>query len=194
MSTVNHIKDISGAILEGKNVGLYSQFLVEGTLPANIVMAESGDLGIAISLYGAIKPFTKTLVLQPKVLHVGVGCRQGVSTEALDDLLKKVLHTQGLSRQQIVSVASIDRKQEEPAIVNLASALKVPFNTYDAETLKDVEGIFQSSEFVEETVGVDNVCERAAIADCPDGQLIVKKTKGEGITIAVAAEPYTVKF
>ncbi|MCR5671614.1 MAG: cobalamin biosynthesis protein, partial [Butyrivibrio sp.] len=37
------------------------------------------------------------------------------------------------------------------------------------------------------TVGVDNVCERAAtLAAGSGGNMILKKTKGDGMTIAIA--------
>lgn len=50
-----------------------------------------------------------------------------------------------------------------------------------------MEGDFQKSDFVKQTVGVDNVCERAALKACGSGgQLISHKYAEDGITIAVA--------
>ena len=40
------------------------------------------------------------------------------------------------------------------------------FLTYPKEVLKEVPGTFSGSAFVSQTVGVDNVCERAALAAC----------------------------
>ena len=59
--------------------------------------------------------------------------------------------------------------------------------TFDKDLLLKAKGDFTGSEFVKETVGVDNVCERAAIlATGNRGELILKKTVGEGMTIAIA--------
>ena len=52
-------------------------------------------------------------------------------------------------------------------------------------------GDFSSSEFVRQTVGVDNVCERAA---CAGGQtLLLPKRSADGVTVALAAsDPHLV--
>ena len=59
--------------------------------------------------------------------------------------------------------------------------------SFDAELLAKAEGDFAYSDYVYETVGVGNVCERAAILGCMNsGELVVTKTAGDGITVAVA--------
>ena len=63
----------------------------------------------------------------------------------------------------------------------------IPFLTYSAEELRQVDGEFTASDFVEKQVGVDNVCERAALKACgAGGELIVRKCAENGMTIAVA--------
>ena len=54
------------------------------------------------------------------------------------------------------------------------------------------EGGFTPSEFVRETTGVDNVCERAAMIGAE--KLIVKKTAADGVTVAVALIKTEVRF
>ena len=64
-----------------------------------------------------------------------------------------------------------------------------PFITFSAEKLCALEGDFTASEFVKSHVGVDNVCERSALAGCESyggGELILKKQARDGITLAVA--------
>lgn len=41
----------------------------------------------------------------------------------------------------------------------------LPFHCYTAAQLQQVAGTFTPSAFVAQTVGVDNVCERAAVLD-----------------------------
>ena len=66
---------------------------------------------------------------------------------------------------------------------------------FPAETLESIEGDFSSSEFVEKTVGVDNVCERSAMAAAGEGgELIVSKTAKDGMTIAVAKRKFRIVF
>ncbi len=53
--------------------------------------------------------------------------------------------------------------------------------------MRDVEGNITKSAFVMEQMGVDNVCERAALkASGAGGKLIVKKCAERGMTLAVA--------
>jgi cobalt-precorrin 5A hydrolase len=63
----------------------------------------------------------------------------------------------------------------------------MPLITFDAGLLAKAEGSFSHSDTVMEKVGVDNVCERAAVLAAGRGsQIIVKKTARDGMTIAVA--------
>ena len=58
--------------------------------------------------------------------------------------------------------------------------------------LNAVEGSFTKSAFVQTTVGVDNVCERAAAAS--GGRIIVPKTAANGVTVAVAELKWGIEF
>ena len=50
------------------------------------------------------------------------------------------------------------------------------------------------SEFVRQTVGVENVCERSALLASGRKRLLQGKTAGDGVTVALALEEYTVNF
>ena len=51
-------------------------------------------------------------------------------------------------------------------------------------------GNFSSSAFVEKTVGVDNVCERSAMAAAPQGILLARKYAKDGVTVAIAMHTF----
>src|SRR5699024_1090923 len=104
-----------------------------------------------------------TLLLKPGNVIAGIGCRKGIQLETLRSGLESVLKENGLELDQVERIASIDLKQEEPALCNLARELRIPFVTYPAEILKEIRCVTASSDFVERTTGVDNVCERAAL-------------------------------
>ncbi len=55
-----------------------------------------------------------------------------------------------------------------------------------------MEGDFTPSDFVRQVTGVDNVCERAALAQ--GGVLLAPKQAGEGVTMALARRPVTLYF
>lgn len=132
-------------------------------------------------------PFGAALLLRPKNYVIGLGCKRGKTAEELERLITGQLDRLGISKVQLLALASISQKQDEQGIIEWCRRADIPFLTYTAEELQTVEGDFQKSDFVMRTVGVDNVCERAALKACgAGGQLISPKYAEDGITIAVA--------
>lgn len=131
--------------------------------------------------------FGAALVLHPKEYFLGFGCKKGKTTEEITDFIEKTLTEHGISSSQIYALASISQKSEEEGIKLWCRKQKIPFLVYSAGELRDVEGTFTASAFVEEQVGVDNVCERAALKACgAGGELVVRKCAENGMTVAVA--------
>ena len=128
------------------------------------------------------------LQLCPKNYVLGIGCRKGKSEEELQEAVSQALKTAKIHRKALSVIASIDAKKQEQGILALAKAYGIPFETYTAEELEAVSGEFTPSEFVRQKMGVDNVCERAAIAACgaAGGELVLPKTAKDGITVAIA--------
>ena len=73
---------------------------------------------------------------------------------------------------------------------------QIPFWTCTpAEQLQQLEGDFSASDFVRKQIGVDNVCERAALFACQDGgSLVYKKHAENGMTIAIAKREWRIGF
>ena len=103
--------------------------------------------------------------------------------------ISRVFSKSGLRTEAITCVASIDVKSDEAGLLAACTALGADIRFFTAEELSAAEGSFTPSEFVKSTVGVDNVCERAAVCSAGAGaKLIVKKNGRDGVTVAVAAE------
>lgn len=131
---------------------------------------------------------TASLRLAPKKYALGMGCRRGKSFEELRDFALSVLEENGISPGDVGCIATIDVKKDEEGLKSLSQAWRMPLITFDAELLSKVPGDFSTSEMVLEKVGVDNVCERAAVLAAGRGAtLVVRKTAKNGITVAVAA-------
>ena len=125
------------------------------------------------------------LCLVPKRKIVGIGCKKGKSFKELKAFVENELGI-GLEND-LYAIASIDMKKEEMGLMALAGYYHVPFITYSAEELLEVQGDFCESEFVQHVTGVSNVCERAALkAAGKQGKIIRKKTASDGMTLAVA--------
>ena len=92
----------------------------------------------------------------------------------------------------ISGVSSIDLKQDEPGLLAACRANGWRARFYSAAQLRAVPGSFTGSNFVASVTGVDNVCERAALYG--GGRLLVQKQALGGVTVAVAEEPWEVRF
>ena len=185
-------KEVSARIVDGRKVGIFSEFPMDGELPGELEPQEPIPVGICISLSDTVQPFPKTLHLVPRIVTAGIGCRKGVPKEQIRTRLEQALEQAGVSEKALCRIASIDLKAGEPGILELCRECGIPFETFTAEELKAVPGAFTTSAFVKDTTGVDNVCERSAVL--AGGRLIEKKHAGAGVTIALAAGEWRAKF
>ena len=190
LSDMGLAKAVAAEILE-RDVPLCSQFPITGALPEGTCAGESGALGIFIG-WRVRSPFTRTLRLIPRVLHVGIGCRRGTAAEAVEAAVEAVFAENGLDTAAIRGVYSIDLKRDEAGLLAACERNGWPVHFYTAQQLQEAEGDFTPSDFVRSVTGVDNVCERAARLGAE--KLIVQKTARDGVTVAVAAEHWEVRF
>ncbi|MGI6070728.1 MAG: cobalt-precorrin 5A hydrolase [Blautia sp.] len=198
-------KEVSAALLAGKNVGFYSEFPVKGEFPRGILPCDASGrplegaskaplpVGFAVTIYRNASPFSSTAVLIPKKVTLGLGCRRGKEVSAIEAAAEEALEKCGIYPESIKCVASIDLKAEEEGIIEFCKKRELPFYTYSAKKLMEVPGNFTGSDFVLEKTGVDNVCERSALR-AGGGRLLLKKIKGDGVTAALALEEWSVEF
>ena len=183
-------KRVSAEILE-RDLPLCADAPVTGDLPDGLAYGDTGPLGICVSTR-LRRPFEATLLLAPKALRVGIGCRRGTLREAIDAQIDAVFEANGLNIRAVREVATIDLKGNEPGLIACCEARGWPIRLYTAGQLAAVPGEFSDSEFVKAAVGVGNVCERAALAE--GGRLAVPKTAGGGVTVAVAEMKWGIDF
>ncbi len=187
-------KAYAAAILT-RDLPLASDFPIRGGLPEGVFSAEEGALGAAITVRRDDGPFSTTLRLIPRILHVGVGCKRGADTGKIAEAIDRALASGGLDPRAVRAVATIDIKKDEEGLLTYCSERDLPVSCYTAQALRAVPGDFSHSDFVSQTVGVDNVCERAAMLSAGGGaELIVKKTALDGVTAAVARQKWSVSF
>lgn len=151
--------------------------MVPGQKAADIVIA-SEEQTFANALLG----------LKQKQYVLGIGCRRGKSYNEIKQIIERLIQ-EGILRtgiEDLAGIASIDVKQDEEGIIEFSERHRVPFYVFTKEELQAVSGAFEGSAFVENTVGVDNVCERAAVAGSGGGTLVLQKQALNGVTIAVA--------
>ena len=183
------IKHVSAALLAGDVVRVWSDSPLSGPVPDGIALATSPDT-CDVLLSARASSDEHALRVVPRVLVLGVGCRKGVSSDALHVRLHDILQRTGFDQHALCCVCSIEAKKDEPGILGLCKHLGIPFRTFSATELAAVAGEFSASDFVRRTVGVDNVCERSAVLGADGGKLAWPKDAADGITMALAQRPF----
>ena len=127
----------------------------------------------------------------PKKTALGIGCDRGSSLETLQSALAQALSRTGLEAAQIEGMASIDKKSDEAALLQLAACHGWPLSFFSADELAAVD-VPNPSATVLKHMGTPAVSEAAALlAVGPDGRLLLEKFKyrgedGKNVTISIA--------
>ena len=121
-------------------------------------------------------------------LAVGIGCRRGTPMKmiayAVDDACKQI----GRSMQSISVIGSSTVKSDECGLLDFARRLDVPTKFFSNEQIHKciTKNSLEISKFVENQIGVGNVCEAAALLTGQASNLLLPKTKYPSVTVAIA--------
>lgn len=123
---------------------------------------------------------------------VGIGCDRGTPLATLEHALQLALSQGGVAPSAVVALATIDKKSDEVAILELAAHHGWPLQFYRAEELALVE-VPSPSETVRKYMGTPAVAEAAALlaARTDMRDLLVEKLKyrgtdGKNATVSLA--------
>jgi cobalt-precorrin 5A hydrolase len=187
IETPDTIKFINMAFLQNKKIGLHDPLnLVSPWISKKWVDNTTCHLPRVVCDWRQKKVSRETLVLRPRVLAVGIGCNRHTPFEALLDFFLDTLACAGISRHSVALLATSDIKKDESGILALAAYLKLPIRFYDNHRLSSVKTIQTPSKMVEKHIGVQSVCEAAAILASGSGTLVLPKQKNPDVTLAAA--------
>lgn len=112
---------------------------------------------------------------------LGIGCDRGTPLQTLEDVIDLALDSANLNRQSVQQLATIDKKNDEQAILQLAEKHQWPLSFYPAGQLAQVE-VPSPSAVVLKYMGTPSVSEAAAIltANTNMNDLLVEKFKHRG--------------
>ena len=190
ISSMAAAKDVSAAILTG-DIPVTSEYQLPEELPSGLRRAEEGELGIYIGIHKN-DPFGKTLRLIPRTVTLGIGCRKDIPLESVMAAVRSVLDEANIDLRAVGRIASIVNKKDEKGLLETARVIGAETVFFTADELNAVPGEFEESEFVRKTVGTGNVCERAAVL--AGGELIIKKTAVNGVTVAASVQERRIEF
>lgn len=128
----------------------------------------------------------KVILYRPKSLVAGIGCGKGASPAGLERFALDVLEGSGLSRHSLRKVATIDKKEGEPALDAFAKKYNIPISYYSASQLNRVNNLPNPSEKARGHVGADGVAEPAAMLEAGSDTLVREKTIRGNVTVALA--------
>ncbi len=198
----NQLKNVNAAIVAGQKV----VFFVDHSLPqheyyidraaeegvmlvtsADLVHADRYDAAVVISdkeLY-MVKPH---IFLRPATLVVGIGCRRGVTSAALFTAVADACRKIGRSVKSVAAIGTSVVKEDEIGLLAMVDQMNVPLATYNNEELQKCIDAHRlgTVEFVEDKIGVGNVCEAAALLAAGADTLLLAKTVYDNITVAIA--------
>ena len=129
----------------------------------------------------------------PSTLWIGIGCERNTSKNLLLRAFENALEESCLAVEAVAGLASIELKNNEPALLALAKKIGRPLRFYNPETLAQVS-VPNPSQAVFEAVGTPSVAEAAALLGAEKGGRLLKKKKiyfplqGEegAVTIAIS--------
>jgi cobalamin biosynthesis protein CbiG len=116
---------------------------------------------------------------------VGVGLRPGAPAADLAVVVAAALAAAGVPPPAVATLATLDRRAAEPAVRDLAARHGWPVAAYPAADLDRVP--VPADDRTRRAVGTGSVAEAAALlAAGPGAVLLVPKTTGGAVTVAVA--------
>jgi len=194
MEDLDQVKKVTAVLVQGKKVAVVTDHW-SGTIDPILIPA-SWDTITSIKPDGLIyignkaRPWAEDLNIPVAKLAVpnlvlGVGCRKDTDPDQMENFVSMVFRSHNLSPAGIKTVATVDVKKNEKAVIHLARKLCADLKIISREEITSIECQFACSEFVKRTIGVGCVCEPAAFIASGKGNCVVPKTAGKGVTLCV---------
>lgn len=130
---------------------------------------------------------------------LGLGCDRDASLTTLNKAIEQALESIGLDKTQVAGIASIDKKNDEKALLQLAELSGWPLHFFSADQLAQIE-VPNPSETVRRYMGTPAVAEAAALlaAKADLNSLLLEKYKykgedGKNATVSIARIKETIE-
>ncbi|MGE5237806.1 MAG: precorrin-3B C(17)-methyltransferase [Chloroflexota bacterium] len=165
------------------DISLPAQFTTVGDPSAADVVISNRTVRLPPKQAGAYG--LTPLVMRPKNLVAGIGCNSGTPAKEIADVVRRTFESRNLSVLSVRAIATLDRKGNEPGLIEFAKHNGLDITCYTPEELNEVKGITKSDAALRAT-GARAVAEPAALLASGNDTLLVPKQKIGNVTIAVA--------
>ncbi len=151
---------------------------VNDSLKADFVVSHFTGIGQTIPIF------------RPRDLVVGIGCNRGTPLVEFDDAINELFNELQLSRASIRNLASIDKKNDEVGLLQLAEDNCWQIDFFDSTTINRLTNL-EISFAALKAVGAIGVAEPTALLSAQSNHLLSRKRKWKNVTMAVAQVPFT---
>jgi len=126
----------------------------------------------------------------PPVLWIGIGCERNTSKELIANSLNNFLESRNLSQQSIAGFATIDIKNDEKSILELAEEKNLPIKFFSKKDLSTII-VPNPSNVVQKEIGTPSVAEASCLLAAGEESKLLEekrifKNQSGAVTIAVA--------
>ncbi len=190
LSDGSSLTAVEAAVVNGEPIGFFGPGLqapagLQVRRIRNLTSASRVRTGLAVT-DRLVSGLPETwAVIRPRRLRLGLGCSSGASPDQAIEAALEGFNRVGLSSDGVAEVATIDRRRDHPAVVEVARRLEARLVTFGADELERVPVPNRSDE-VKRAVGTASVAEAAAILASRGGRLLVPKQVIGPVTLAVA--------
>jgi precorrin-4/cobalt-precorrin-4 C11-methyltransferase len=197
IENLERVKTLNMALLEDRQIGLFDpgkwlQLSTPESVDLRLLKepGEARDGGVDCWVYvddrlTSFEP-PPCLVLRPKSLVVGVGCNRGTTAAEIGAAVETVFHNHGLSLRAIRNLATAELKQDEEGLNELMEERGWSAEYFSVSELQTGGSVPRPSEMVKKHLGVESVCEKAAMLSAGTQDLMVAKEVLGNVTVAVA--------
>lgn len=159
------------------------------TVTGKALVQEGGETAPRVVITDLVLPTgSRTLVLRPPTMVVGIGCRRDTPKELILQAVSESLAYIERSPKSVASAASVIVKADEAGLLAAVEELQWPIHFFTQEEMAPFieQSQLEESKFVKETIGVGNVCETTALLQAKSQTLLQTKTVYPRTTVAIA--------
>ncbi len=186
ISDMEACKDITALLVNSKPVAIVGDIPLGKRPPYYQDSIEGAQGAVVISNKANARCEIPFVQLIPRNIIIGAGCRRGTSPEEMKSFVLEELGKLELNLNSIKTVASIDIKSDEAAIIKLAETLNAEKVFFTSEELNEVSHLFKASDFVKSITGTTSVSEASAyLAGNRKGKMLLAKKARTGMTLSI---------
>ncbi len=205
VENLQDLKKISTAQLEGKPVAVYADPNIQLEFPGQHLLLRREEELLPKPCHGLVLISSRRdlpraaegiprILLRPRTLTAGVGCRRGTPAGAIVEAVEQALEQSCRVPVSLQQLASLEVKADEAGLLEAGEILGVPVRFFQKDDLRALEDHFDHSEFVHQAVGTGAVAEPCAYLGSGCGEMILHKLTWKKVTVALAEREIAVKW